>query len=615
MDYPPAVIDKAQRLAQLLQRVEAGEAFETVCSELGINIAAAELPRWQARYVAGDRRWEALLDGRFGHTHTIHAAMREWLYERKRQDPTLRAPALAAALSREFGVNVSAGHINYLLRKVGLTSTPGQPYEMGAPSAPADASAPPAASPDAGESAPVLANAGLFSLTAAQQAMGITEVVETALRTAIQQYQTAQPGCALRVLTSEPATWWHKLDHLLYLPILGLERPADLYYYQGPGLQVLYGFTYKYLPLEHFLGQLTRLQLGYPLAAALSRCYSQAWHPGDHPLFIFTDWHDKPWWTKWPAHSGPMSMWGRVMPGTKQLLLNGPEGHLLGGWDYAVDTRLPAVLVDLEATLATTLQRPIAYTVCDSEGGGLPTGQRYAAAGRHYISVLPHQGYPLHTFTLQGAWAPVEGDPSHEAVAADWADVQRAQADPLQLVLMRRLGDTDPTRVYAGCWLADWPASTLPSRFRQRWACQERRIRELVNGANLNANYGYTAERVPNRTQQRRWAEAQALVEVTEAQLAEQTAAITHLTDRLAVLEQTTLQTVTALAQQIAAQASAVAQRQAQGQAWRRLAQGVVRLQRSLQQVHERAQRHRARLQTALLWTLIGSGLRLSPRH
>ena len=165
---------------------------------------------------------------------------------------------------------------------------------------------------------------------------------------------------------------------------------------------MLYGFTYKYLPLEHFLGHLTRLQIGYPLAAALSRCYSQAWYPGATPIFIFTDWHDKPLWTKAAAHSGPMSMWGRVMPGTKQMLINGPDGHLLGGWNYAVDTCFPAVLVDLEADLATTLDRPIAYTVCDSEGGGLPLGQRYAAAQRDYISVLPHQGYPLSAFRRDG---------------------------------------------------------------------------------------------------------------------------------------------------------------------------------------------------------------------
>ena len=125
------------------------------------------------------------------------------------------------------------------------------------------------------------------------------------------------------------------------------------------------------------------------------------------------------------------------------------------------------------------------------------------------------------------------------------------------------VGDTDPTGVYAGCWPADWPASSLPPRFRQRWACQERRIRELVNGANLNANFGYTATLVPNRTQQRRWAEAQAKVEVTEAQMAEQCEAVTNLTGQLMALTQATQETEQELAQQIADQEALVKQRQA----------------------------------------------------
>ena len=426
------------------------------------------------------------------------------------------------------------------------------------------------------------------------------EAVTTTLAAATAEYQAQQADPPLRVLTSEPATIWHKLDHLLYLPVLGLERPADLYYYQGVGLQVLYGFTYKYLPLEHFLGHLTRLQIGHPLAAALSRCYSQAWYPGAEPIFIFTDWHDKPLWTKLAAHSGPMSMLGRIMPGAKQMLINGPAGHLLGGWNYTVDTCFPAVLVDLEADLVASLNRPIAYTVCDSEGGGLPLGQRYAAAGRNYISVLAHQGYRLSAFVVAAAWTSIDQDAGHEAVYAQWADAKRAAADPRRLVLMRRVGDTDPTRIYAGCWPADWPAGSLPPRFRQRWAHQERRIRELVNGANLNANFGYTATPVPNRTQQRRWDAAQAKVEVTEAQMAEQREAVTNLTDQLTALTQATHATAQELAQQIADQEALVQRRQAAGQAWRRLAQGGAKLRNTQIQVQARAKQQLARLQDAL---------------
>ncbi len=116
MDYPPAVIAKAQQLAALLQRVAAGEACAAVCADLGLDVWPAELARLQAKYVAGGQHWAALLDGRFGHAQCVNSAMREWLYERKRQDASLRAAALAAALAQEFGVQVAAGHINRLRR-------------------------------------------------------------------------------------------------------------------------------------------------------------------------------------------------------------------------------------------------------------------------------------------------------------------------------------------------------------------------------------------------------------------------------------------------------------------------------------------------------------------
>jgi len=399
------------------------------------------------------------------------------------------------------------------------------------------------------------------------------------------------------VVVSEPETLWHKLDHLLYLPILNLIRPRDLYYDQGDGLQVLYGFTYKYLTLEHFLGELMRLAIGQPLAEQLARCYSRVWYPGDSPLFIFTDWHVKPHWTKFFAHSGHITMWERVMPGTKQLITNGPAGHLLGGWDRPVDTHMSQVLVDWEADLATLLQRPIAYNIFDSEGSGLPIAQRYAEAERDYISVLPRQGaQSLAAFRVQGMWQAVVGDPDHEAVEACWADAQRAAEDPRRLVLMRPVGQTDPTRVYAGRIPVHLSAAEVPATHRQRWQSQERRIREMVKGANLNANFGYTYDEVPNRTRRRRWEEAQAQVEVRQSKLAEREEAIANLSEQLKRLKQTCLEERATQQTAIVVQQAEWVKRQQTGERTRRCEQRLAREERQLAALTARFQRRRRQL-------------------
>jgi len=425
----------------------------------------------------------------------------------------------------------------------------------------------------------------------------VVETVEACLTSAKAPHAVTQPEAAPRVIHSEAETIWHKLDHLLYLPLLGLCRPRDLYYYQGQGLKVLHGFTYKYLTLEHFLGELTQLQVGYPLADALADRYSQAWYPGPSPLFIFTDWHTKPHWTKSPAHSGHITMLERVMPGTKQLILNGPDGHLLGGWNDAIDTHLSHVLVDLEADLATKLGRPIAYNVFDSEGSGLPTALRYEAAQRDYISVLPRQdSHTLSAFEVLGEWEPVENDAEHEAVYARWANADKAREDPRRLVLMRLCGKTDPTRIYTGRIPVHLSAGAVPARFRQRWMGQERVIRQLVNGANLNANFGYQYTDVSNRTQQRRWDDAQEKVQVTERHLAEQQEALHNLHAKLQTLRHTDRQEQQNLRTQIEAQIMEFAQRQAKGQTIRQCEQRLQYFHCQSEVLAARFQRQRLRL-------------------
>ena len=132
MDQPQAVIEKAQRLAQLLQRVEQGAALAEVCVEIGLELTPAHLVVLQAKYEAGGRRWEALIDGRHGHAQKVSSDMKEWLYERKRQDKTLTGPHLVAAIQQQFGIDLSLGHVNYLLRSVELSRQTGRPPKSAA---------------------------------------------------------------------------------------------------------------------------------------------------------------------------------------------------------------------------------------------------------------------------------------------------------------------------------------------------------------------------------------------------------------------------------------------------------------------------------------------------
>lgn len=152
MDHPQAVIKKAQRLAQLLRRVEQGETLAEVCTEIGIEITPGRLVALQRKYETGGRSWEALIDGRHGHVQKVTADMKEWLYERKRQDKTLTGPELVKAIRDKFGVELSVGHINYLLRQVELSRQTGRPPK-------------PVAEKETergGISEPVVDNAGIF---------------------------------------------------------------------------------------------------------------------------------------------------------------------------------------------------------------------------------------------------------------------------------------------------------------------------------------------------------------------------------------------------------------------------------------------------------------------
>jgi hypothetical protein len=288
------------------------------------------------------------------------------------------------------------------------------------------------------------------------------------------------------------------------------------------------------------------------------------------------------------------------MPGTKQLILNGDDGRYLGGWNYAIDGHMTHTLVDLEANLEDMLGRPVNCTIMDSEGGGIPLGQRYAEAERNYISVLPREhSYRLADFVVTGGWETVTDDPHREAALAHWADPKRAAADPRQFVLLRPVGQREPTRIYTGQF-GTVGAAEVPGWHRRRWRCNELRIRNLIQGANLNVNYGYAYTEVSHRTRQREWEAAQEQVAFTQSQLADHQAAIHNLRQRLADLNQTYAAQAGDLQHQLVHHQLEVCRRQALGLTTTRLQQRIAHLRQQRQVVAQRFGKRQRRLHQQL---------------
>ena len=129
--YPCAVRRKAKKQEQLLLRLEGGEGQEQMCQELELEITPEQAKKLKAKYEAGNRRWEGLLDGRYGRHQHVNSAVRAYLYERKQEDKELTAGKLVTEVKEKYQVKVSEGHINHILREVGLTRRPGRPRKGG----------------------------------------------------------------------------------------------------------------------------------------------------------------------------------------------------------------------------------------------------------------------------------------------------------------------------------------------------------------------------------------------------------------------------------------------------------------------------------------------------
>jgi hypothetical protein len=432
------------------------------------------------------------------------------------------------------------------------------------------------------------------------------------------QAEAEVPG---RVLAAAWPWTWAKVVHLIFLPLLDATRPWQLRYTVGDGLLGVCQIAYRFDTIERCLGELKHLQVGKALRQALCRTWVQTLVAPEAPLHIYVDAHLKPHWTHLFMPCGHLPLLDRVMPCTRQVIVTNAQGYVWEIRDRVGDAALSQEFPGLEQELERLTRHPVTLTVVDREANGLELAQKYAESDHFALLTLLddpvsaglHVGTPefADVFRLTGRWQPLATQPDARMrlAPAVWAPPRQADNDPRVFWLVRDEATDTVRAVYALSQPVAACTSDVAARlcgsgareaYRQRWTATENVIREMVSGDNLNVNYGYERQEVPNRTRQHQAEAAQAQVTATEHQLA----TTWHQLEALAAQHAERKQ---ALTEQLADLTIARTEREAEGktrqqasQSTRRVEQQLAHLDREVQTLTTRQAQRTAKIEAQI---------------
>ena len=424
------------------------------------------------------------------------------------------------------------------------------------------------------------------------------------------QLQADAPG---RVLAAAWPRTWAKIAHLIFLPLLDATRPWQLRYALGDGLLGVCQIAYRFDTIDRTLGELKHLQVGDALRQSLCQTWVRTLVAARAPLHIYVDAHLKAHWTQRFMPCGHLPLLDRVMPCTRQVIVTNPAGYVWEILDRVGDASLTRELPGVEQELEHVTHHRVTLTVVDREANSLKLAQLYAQSD--HFSLLTLLDAPVsaglevgtpdfaEVFRLTGRWQPLTVEPAQSLAPAVWAPTRQVNDDPRVLWLVR----DDSTRTLRAVYALSQPVadcapevaaglrgSGARTLYRRRWTASENVIRELVGGGNLNENYGYAVQEVPNRLRQHQYEDAQAQVTTTENQLVtaqrQQETLTAQYTEREQALAEHLAELTTVRTEREAERAA----RQAAGQATRRVAQQLAQLERETQ---TRRARHAHRIE------------------
>jgi hypothetical protein len=330
---------------------------------------------------------------------------------------------------------------------------------------------------------------------------------------------------------------------LLFLGVVGLQRPWQLRSYSGDGLALLSGRsrTYGYEYSERFLAQVTQAGGDQACMVAVAQWSHQLWGTSQGGVY-YVDMHRKPVYSALCLPRGLIGRSGKVLGCRALALLQDALGHPLLITTQRGDTHLTQAFPQLLQTAQQAVGAPFIHTVVlDREGMG--AAFLHSLQGQCTVITLlrSNQYSGESSFTAVGAFMPLRVDaagkvlrevapasfclPSPEqpaepltrsvALIRDWS---RPVASGERHAAARSDGQWDE----AGWWEAEAVAQPLPSAtsapklipivatgavadvvelvatYQRRWPAQENIIRDFLLPLGLDTNHGYAKRAVIN---------------------------------------------------------------------------------------------------------------------
>ncbi len=316
---------------------------------------------------------------------------------------------------------------------------------------------------------------------------------------------------------------------LFLLPALGMERPIELDNYDGRTLGAITspsGQHARYRTTDRFLRDLTALKAGTELSLALAGCYYKAFY-GTERMPVYVDGHFKAVWTLKNIPKGKHGMMDRVMPGLKQIFLNGNKGHPLlhktCPGDRHLTKELLPIVEDFEQAIGEEIVNAVVF---DGEGCSIDVfrafdGLNEVREKRIYpVTVLDSNQYRWEDFkVLDGKGTRVVEDSDFEVlkrnkrgkvvsrvalVEFDYlSNANRRQKEkeqyPMRCALVKKENKKLTAIVTTMPFREISSGTELANLYYTRWPCQEAKFKEMTRNCNLKVNHGFKKEEVFNR--------------------------------------------------------------------------------------------------------------------